>query len=407
MAIRQVVTALGICLSAAAGLLVAVECRAGGIPYAAEPQEDTPAPGRRLYTPNFSPPMTGYVMPAPGPSPAVKAVWKLQAEGPSAIPALVNALDHPEQDVRCAALWVLGNIGDASALPTLSRIALSNDPLNSAACQAVGRIGGPDAATCLLELLKRRPSAGIARSIVHDLGAIGDNRAVEPLIELLKERPPGPVPPQVAFNTVQTRKEAVWALRRFRDPRARAALKNAFAEDPDWGVYHAAHEALRRFDRPDGLDRFGVQLGDFDGQLDDTVILAVEKKPEPPEGAEAYVQRHPPNPAAQWAGPWVEDYAPAAAIDKARAQLVKRARYDDCEVVEKLMCFFCFMKSREDIPHQAQWLIVEIGPAAVPALKVGRERGDAEMRKRCEYCLEAIQPRGASGQYGETKATVR
>ena len=154
---------------------------------------------------------------------------------------------------------------------------------------------------------------------MHDLGAIGDNRAVEPLIELLKERPPGPVPPQVAFNTVQTRKEAVWALRRFRDPRARAALKNAFAEDPDWGVYHAAHEALRRFDRPDGLDRFGVQLGDFDGQLDDTVILAVEKKPEPPEGAEAYVQRHPPNPAPQWAGPWVEDYAPAAAIDKARA----------------------------------------------------------------------------------------
>ena len=62
MAIRQVVTALGICLSAAAGLLVAVECRAGGIPYAAEPQEDTPAPGRRLYTPNFSPPMTGYVI---------------------------------------------------------------------------------------------------------------------------------------------------------------------------------------------------------------------------------------------------------------------------------------------------------------------------------------------------------
>ena len=95
-------------------------------------------------------------------------------------------MNQPDQKLRGIAIGVLGEIGDASALAALSRIAASDDPWSDLARQNVAKIGGPDAATCLIGLLQRHVMGDRAARIADDLGAIGDNHAVEPLIQLLR-----------------------------------------------------------------------------------------------------------------------------------------------------------------------------------------------------------------------------
>ena len=222
-----------------------------------------------------------------------------------------------------------------------------------------------------------------------DLGAIGDNRAVEPLIQLLQSQLIGRRSVQDAYSEMEkvwAREAAATALGRFCDPRARAALKKAVAEDADWDVYFASKGALRQMDRP------------WDDPWRSAVPLAVEKQPEPPEGAEAFVQQWKRDNAGKimaWVGPSVENYAAAAEIARARAELLNASPFAATEVVETLMTY---LRNRKILygPKEAKTLILRIGEPAIQALEIGEQRGDIVLKRHCRECLVAIRGRSTA-----------
>ncbi len=318
------------------------------------------------------------------------AISKLKALGPAAVPALVAALDRPDYASRNVAASILGEIGDPSAIPALGKIALSDDELSDIAQQCIAEIGGPDAATFLIAALKHHVTGDRCARIAGDLAAIGDNRAVEPLVQLLRGQLIGRRKRQDTYTELEkiwARGAAAAALGHFRDPRARAALKQAVAEDPDWDVYFAAREALRTMDR-NRNDQTWRAL----------IPLAVEKQPEPAKGAEAAVKQWQLDNAQTihaWTGPSVQDYASPAEIARAQARLVNDAQFIPLEVVEALMTYLRNYKYVHG-PAEAQALIVKIGAPAIPALQIGEQRGDIQLKQRSRECLAAIRSQSAT-----------
>ncbi len=75
----------------------------------------------------------------------------------------LGLLSHNEQNVRCAALKALGEIGDRSALPQIVKIALHSSLLTDhsleqvVAVEALGRIGSPEAIESLKLIAKCHP----------------------------------------------------------------------------------------------------------------------------------------------------------------------------------------------------------------------------------------------------------
>lgn len=84
--------------------------------------------------------------------------WReLVALGADAVPGLVSALSDPDGNVRRGAVWALGHIGDARAVPYLVEMLAdtSGDLFGAgarvcdAAAEALARIGTPDALAAL------------------------------------------------------------------------------------------------------------------------------------------------------------------------------------------------------------------------------------------------------------------
>ena len=105
--------------------------------------------------------------------------------GGRSLPPLCALLGDDDEEVRCFAGGMLGDLKDRAAVPELVR-ALSDPDLNvkHAAAEALGKIRDPRAVEPLIEALHtdmwlQFPAAGA-------LGELGDARAVLPLIDLLQ-----------------------------------------------------------------------------------------------------------------------------------------------------------------------------------------------------------------------------
>ena len=111
-------------------------------------------------------------------------VEALGAVGTPAVPPLIQALGDRNSDVRAAACWALGEIGDRRAVPPLIqalRDGYSN--VRAAACEALVKIGAP-AVPHLIQAL-RDGNSDVRWAACRALGAIGDRQAVPPLIQAL------------------------------------------------------------------------------------------------------------------------------------------------------------------------------------------------------------------------------
>ena len=74
--------------------------------------------------------------------------------GAAAVPKLIEALGDGDWEVRRAACWALGQIGDTQAVPALIKAAKDNDSdVREAACWALGQMGDAAAVPTLLEAL--------------------------------------------------------------------------------------------------------------------------------------------------------------------------------------------------------------------------------------------------------------
>lgn len=112
---------------------------------------------------------------------ALGRLGELRAVGP-----LVSLLQDPSDEVRCRAAVALGLIGSVSVLRTTAEVVSPEDrTIRWAAIQALGNLG-PVAVDCLEKALKQGPKSERARVIV----ALGETRAIEavgPLAEVLED----------------------------------------------------------------------------------------------------------------------------------------------------------------------------------------------------------------------------
>jgi HEAT repeat protein len=316
--------------------------------------------------------------------------------GDSAVPALTAALQSTNRDILFRAADILGEIKSEKGIAPLVKLSQSkDDAVATHALDALGSIGGPQAAEAIIAALDRGMQLFAGRSSVL-LAAIGDNRAIEPLTKLLASRDSGDFKTGgMGMFKVRAREETAKALGRFRDPRARVALLDAIKDDPAWDVYHAARQAL---DRMDAQPTYPYNYDTLSAK----VVLAVAKQPEPTNGAEAYVQSwrtvHAPapgKPPIPWGGPTVEDFASKTDIERARNTVVEIGKTGEYDVgaggvVELLMDYLRNAKLYFG-PENAKMLLIRIGKPAIPALENGVKRGDSVMARNCQQCIEAIK----------------
>jgi HEAT repeat protein len=112
---------------------------------------------------------------------ALGRLGELRGVGP-----LVTLLQDPSDEVRCRAAVALGLIGSVSVLRTTSE---SQDPedrtIRWAAIQALGNLG-PPAVDCLAKALRHGPASERPRVVIA-LGETRDVAAVGPLAEVLND----------------------------------------------------------------------------------------------------------------------------------------------------------------------------------------------------------------------------
>jgi vesicle coat complex subunit len=111
----------------------------------------------------------------------------LQALGRHVVPLLVQALQDEAWWVRKAACEALGKIGDPQAIPPLLQ-ALQDEAwwVRKAACEALGAIGDPQAIPPLLQALQDE-AWWVRKAACEALGKIGDPQAIPPLLQALQD----------------------------------------------------------------------------------------------------------------------------------------------------------------------------------------------------------------------------
>jgi HEAT repeat protein len=116
-----------------------------------------------------------------------KAAEALSKMGSPAVPALIGALRHDDDDVRWKAAIALGEIGDPRAIEPLILLLCDEDRfVKSHAALALGAIG-EQAVTPLLRAL-REGDGNLRWGAAIALGKIRDPRAIEPLIRALADK---------------------------------------------------------------------------------------------------------------------------------------------------------------------------------------------------------------------------
>jgi len=103
-----------------------------------------------------------------------------------AVEPLVEALEEGDENVRGAAIKVLGELGDSRAVePLVETLEDEDGNMRDMAASALGELGDSRAVEPLIEALKGE-NKRVSERAAEALGELGDSRAVEPLIEALK-----------------------------------------------------------------------------------------------------------------------------------------------------------------------------------------------------------------------------
>jgi hypothetical protein len=324
------------------------------------------------------------------PETRMQACDDLRKMGDRATDAMIDGLKSPDKDIRYQLALLLGEAKCKKAVGSLIKLTQSKEyPDAYGALKALSQIGGPEAVNAIIAALPQlHPTE--QEDYCRILGAIGDNRAIEPLIRLLMSTEGEEPKLGEGFFKIRARAAAAEALGKFRDPRPRAALVKAIADDPDWVIYHAARQSLYRMDAQASSPSYD--------DLRTTVALAVAKMPAPHEGAKEAVRKwHEENRNYQgaWIGPMVEDYAAVLDIERARNTVVKNGKdwppdHMAGGVVEILMEYLCNLKLYIG-PENAKALLIRIGKPAIPALQNGVNRGDPVLVRNCNECIQAIK----------------
>ncbi len=148
-----------------------------------------------------------------------------------AIPALLQALNHEDSDVRRSAADALGKIGNEAAVEALLQALNHEDSdVRRSAAYALGKIRNEAAVEALLQALNDEDS-DVRRSAAYALGKIGNEAAVEALLQALND------------EDSDVRRSTAYALGKIRNEAAVEALLQAL-NDEDSNVRRSAAYAL-------------------------------------------------------------------------------------------------------------------------------------------------------------------
>jgi HEAT repeat protein len=193
-----------------------------------------------------------------------KAAEALAKIGTPAVPALMEALDHPDEDIRWKAAVTLGEIGDPRAIPSLVELLGDRDRfVRSRAEYALGLMGAP--AVGALQDAVSRGDSDSRRGAVAALAKIQDPAATESLVLALGD--PSNEVRQDAIAALAARGRGAVAALSTRlhdpDPLKRRGAAQALAGTGDPGARIAIQEALRSAD-PETEEVLRSALQDMD-----------------------------------------------------------------------------------------------------------------------------------------------
>jgi hypothetical protein len=139
----------------------------------------------------------------------------LLRQGQRALPALVNALQHPSARIRQSAAFLLGRLDTpAQAAGLLAQALRDDDPkVRKNAAVSLGRAGGPDHAQQLADALAQESIAWVRPSLVLALGALGGAAAYPALVAVEPQSEEEREALRKALDrTTPTRPTATWTV---------------------------------------------------------------------------------------------------------------------------------------------------------------------------------------------------
>ena len=155
----------------------------------------------------------------------------LKSFGDTALRPAVELLEHPEEDVRNAALALAEEFQDARLVGPLTKLLDHEDWwLRLTACDALGKLGHDKAVPALIKALDDEDARWGA---LDALARIGSPSALEPITRILSDERP------------EVRLEAVSALNAFKDKRVLPLLQQVADRDPALAVRTRAAEISR------------------------------------------------------------------------------------------------------------------------------------------------------------------
>jgi len=102
-----------------------------------------------------------------------------------AVEALIEALGHPDEDIRRSAVWAVYDLKYPQALePLIGLLKDESDSIRQVTCFALRNLGDARAVQPLIDVLSDSDEY-VRKAAVEALGEIGDPRAIEPLKALL------------------------------------------------------------------------------------------------------------------------------------------------------------------------------------------------------------------------------
>jgi HEAT repeat protein len=125
----------------------------------------------------------------PRPTPSHLVAHALTQLGPEATPALTQALDHADPQVRLTALDALGLRGTAAARIQIAGLLAHDESLavRTRAAAVLGRVGTKSTVDALLAATDVAQPAALRGEAARSLGELGIRPAVEPLARLLTD----------------------------------------------------------------------------------------------------------------------------------------------------------------------------------------------------------------------------
>ena len=115
-----------------------------------------------------------------------EAIDALVQVGDPAIKPLIDLLDHNDRLLRSAAIEALGKIGNPQAIePLVSALEGEDNWLRKKAIESLGNIASVKGVRPLVSILEQcNKSKGVCKAAINALGKIGDPQAIEPLVSM-------------------------------------------------------------------------------------------------------------------------------------------------------------------------------------------------------------------------------